>query len=133
MAFVDYQSDFGVVYFTTPFIFFVEETNNIENQYTVIELVPQLIQNVLIELGTNNEEVSLGCTIPSDITPRKVKVYADDNNIYSFMFPFNFSTTDFSGSIEQMNQNTVINRFTVIGEKINTQKLNFLLKINGYN
>lgn len=130
MAFVSYTSDFGIVYYAIPFSFFIKENNNAVNNYTLNDLVPQSILNVLQEL--NSQDKIIGCILPKDIKPRMVEVKADDNNIYSFMFPFNFTDINFNGSILEMNENEIIREYTIIGEKIKTNKLNFILGINGY-
>lgn len=133
MVFTDYENDFGIVYYAIPFIFFVSTTNNTENQYTLTELVPLAIQEVLVNLIDTNDGIpSVGCSLPKDITPRTIKVYADDNNSYNFLFPVSFASPIYNRATLEMNENPIINRYTINGEKINTQKLNFILRINGY-
>lgn len=132
MVFTNYQNDFEGVYYTVPFIFFISETNNTENSYTIQEIVPLAIQGVLFNLDNASNQKLVGCYLPKDISPRLIKIYADDNNVYSFMFPFNYADTNFVSTINQIRESLIIMRYTVIGEKINTDKLNFILKINGY-
>lgn len=128
MPFINYKNDFGVVYYTVPFVFNISENNNTVDQYTLTELVPALLLADLIELGA----IAKGCPLPSDIIYRRVRVVADDNNIYTFMFPYNFSDTNFTGCIAQLQASAIVKEFTVIGEKIKFNKLNHILGINGF-